>query len=298
MPRNIVPMALSLANQPFNDKDWQFEIKWDGFRMLAYCSKNEVNLSSKKNNTFNKRFPTIKAELERMDLNAVLDGEVVILNEDGSPSFNNIISTKGTGNLVYYVFDLLWYHDRNLLELPLWQRRKVLKSILGKSETVRFSDHVDEKGVELFDLVQEHAVEGIVGKHKQSKYSPGYRSNEWLKIKTGQQIKAVVAGYLLDKNKDEPSSLIIGRKIDNEYRFMGLVEAGVGIQTVKKILEAKRTMKSIFSPLPNVNKKSPFRTPLENPVIVWLKPLECEVKYLELDRFGIMRHPSFKGLTN
>ena len=299
MPRNIVPMALTLAQQPFNDKEWQYEIKWDGFRTLAFCSNKHVNLFSKKSNSLNKRFSIIKDELERMKLNGIFDGEIVMLNEDGSPNFSNIISTNGTGLLVYYVFDILWYNDRNILDLPLYQRRKILKSVLGKSETVRFSDHVDEKGVELFNLVQEHQVEGIVAKHKHSTYSPGYRTNQWLKIKTGQQIKAVIAGFLLDKDKGTVSSLIIGRKIDDEYKYVGLVEAGVGMQTLKKVFEAKTTAKSPFSPVPNVNRKSPFRNPIKNPEIVWIKPeLKCEVKYLELDRFGIMRQASFKGLID
>ena len=299
MPRDVVPMALSVATEPFNDGDWQFEIKWDGFRMLAYCSGDLVNLTSKTNNSFNKRFASIRAELEEMNLNAILDGEVVILNADGSPNFRNIISTKDKGLLVYYVFDLLWYNDRNVLGLPLYRRREILKSIIGNSEKVRFSDHVDEKGIELFDLVQEHRVEGIIAKHKQSTYTPGYRTNQWLKIKIGQLVKAVVAGYLVDKDKGAVSSLIIGRKIDDEYKYIGLVESGVGTQTLKKVLEAKTTTKSIFYPLPNVNRKSHIHTPIKNPQIVWLEPdLKCEVRYLELDRFGVMRHASFKGFLD
>jgi len=292
-------MAFSLVNQPFNDKDWQYEIKWDGFRTVAYCFGDQVDLFSKNHKSFNKKFSAIKHELERMKLNAVLDGEVVMLDQDGSPNFSNIISAERTGLLVFYVFDLLWYKGRNVLELPLYQRRNILKSIIAKSETVRFSDHVNEKGIELFDMVQEHRVEGIVAKHKQSIYSPGYRTNQWLKIKTGQQVKAVIAGYLLDKDKNAFSSLIIGRKIDDSYKYIGLVAAGVGQQTLKKVLESKTTNKPIFSPVPNVNRSSPFRNPIKNPQIVWLKPeLKCEVQYLELDRFGIMRHPTFKRLVD
>jgi bifunctional non-homologous end joining protein LigD len=296
MPNNIVPMSMALRREPFNDDNWQFEIKWDGFRMLAYCSTDEVNLSSKKNNSFNKRFPTIKTELERLKLNAILDGELVTLDEDGSPNFSNIISPNRPGVLIYYVFDILWYNDRNVLSLPLCERRTILKSIMSKSELVRFSDHVDEKGIELFELVQQHRVEGIVAKHKQSTYSPGYRTNQWVKIKTGHQVKAVVAGYVIDKDNNAVSSLIIGRKIDNEYEYIGLVEAGVGIQTLKKVFQTTTTKKPIFSTVPIVNRKSPFRTPIKNPEVVWIKPeLKCEVRYLELDRFGVMRHASFKG---
>ena len=269
--------------------------------MLAYCSPDGVNLSSKNNNSFNKRFSSIKTELERVKLNAVLDGEVVMLNEDGSPNFSNIISTRQPRVPVYYVFDLLWYNNRNILDLPLYQRREILKSIMPESETVRFSDHVDEKGIELFNLVGEHMVEGIVAKHKQSTYSPGYRTNQWLKIKTGHLVKAVIAGYLRDKEEDDSSfsSLIIGRKIENEYKYIGLVESGVGAQTLKKVLEAKTAKKPIFSQMPKVDSKSPFRSPMKNPDIVWIKPeIKCEVKYLDLDRFGMMRYAFFKGIID
>ena len=297
MPRNIAPMALTLAQQPFNDKDWQFEIKWDGFRMLAYCCGDQVSLSSRRNNSMNKKFISIKSDLERMRLNAILDGEVVMLNEDGFPNFSNIIAPNQKGSMVFYVFDILWVNGRNVLDVPLFQRRKLLKAILGKSDIVRLSDHVDEKGIELFNLIEKHNVEGVVAKHRQSVYSPGYRSNQWLKIITGKQVAAVVAGYLMDNDRGVLSSLIIGRKIDNKYKYIGLVEAGVGLQTLKKVFEATTSKNSIFSPVPIVNVKTPFRTLIKNPSIVWLKPeLKCEVKYLELDRFGMMRHASFKRL--
>jgi len=297
MPGNISPMGLTLAHQPFNDKKWIYEVKWDGFRMLAYCSGDEVHLSSRRNNSLNKRFSSIRSELVRLKLNAVLDGEVVMLNEEGLPNFNNIIGTNQRGLAVFYVFDILWFNGRNVLDVPLFQRRKILKLALGKSDIVRFSDHVDEKGIELFELVEKHEVEGIVAKHKESIYSPGYRTNQWLKIKTGKQVEAFVAGYLMDNDKGFLSSLIIGRKIDNRYKYIGLVEAGVGLQTLKKVFEATTTNRCVFSPVPNVNARTPFRTPLKNARIVWLKPgLKCEVKYSELDRFGVMRHASFKGL--
>jgi len=209
MPGNITPMTLTLAQQPFNDKEWQFEIKWDGFRMLAYCSGDQVNLSSRRNNSFNKKFASIKNELERMKLNAILDGEVVMLNEDGLPNFSNIIAPNQKGSVVFYVFDILWVNGRNVLDIPLYQRRKLLKATLAKSDIVRFSDHVDEKGIELFNLVEKHNVEGVVAKHRQGVYSPGHRSNQWLKIKTGKQVEAFVAGYLFDKDKYAVSSLII-----------------------------------------------------------------------------------------
>jgi len=223
---------------------------------------------------------------------------MVVLNEKGLPDFNKIMSSINAATLVYYVFDLLWYDGYNLMNEPLVDRRKVLKSILLTSDSIRFSDHVDRRGKDLFKLAQQHRIEGIVGKNKQSPYTPGKKTKAWLKIKTGNMIQGVIAGFIIDEDKggDGFSSLIIAQEKNRKYKYGGQVGTRVTKTTVDKILKAKPT-KSIFSPLPKVNRKSPFNKPIKNPKIVWIEPkLKCQVKYLELDHFGVMRHPSFKGL--
>jgi len=266
--------------------------------MLAYCDDKIVNLRSKNNNSFNQKFSEIKIELERSQLNAVLDGEVVILNEKGIADFNKIMYSPFTGVMVYYVFDILWYDDYNLMNASLVDRRKVLKSILPTSNIVRFSDHIDRKGKDLFKLAQQHRIEGIVGKRKESSYVPGRKTKEWLKIKVANVTQGVIAGFIVDEEKEGNgfSSLIIGQKKGKGYKYIGQVGTGVNKKAIDKVLKAKPT-KSIFSPIPKVNRKTPFNKPIKKPKIVWIQPeLWCEVKYLELDHFGVMRHPSFKGL--
>jgi bifunctional non-homologous end joining protein LigD len=146
MPKDLEPMSPTLIPEPFNHADWQFEIKWDGFRMLAYCEDKIVNLRSKNNHSFNRRFPAVKTELERLGITAVLDGELVVLNERGVADFNKIMSAINVGTLAYYVFDILWYDGNNLMNTSLVNRRKILKSILPTSNIVRFSDHIDLRG--------------------------------------------------------------------------------------------------------------------------------------------------------
>jgi bifunctional non-homologous end joining protein LigD len=107
------------------------------------CEDKNVNLRSKNNHSFNQKFSEIKTELENLGLNAVLDGELVVLNEKGLADFNKIMSAINTGTLVYYVFDILWYDGYNLMNAPLVDRRKVLKSVLPSSNIIRFSDHID-----------------------------------------------------------------------------------------------------------------------------------------------------------
>jgi bifunctional non-homologous end joining protein LigD len=138
----------------------------------------------------------------------------------------------------------------------------------------------------------------LIAKHKDSTYSPGDRTKQRLKIKTGKVVLAIIAGYLIDKDKSALSALIIAKKNEKRYEYLGLVSAGVGPKTVKKILTyGKRTTKSVFAVPSKVNRKGVFRTPIKNPEIVWIKPqFNCEVKFLELDFTGEMRHASFKGL--
>lgn len=298
MRRDIAPMAMTLADQPFSHKDWLYEVKWDGYRCMAFCSGNNVELKSRQNTNFNKRFSEIREALQTFNLNAVLDGEIVCLNDDGRANFTALISGSNTGSIVYYIFDLLWWNGYDLQNTPLHERRKILKVLLPKSDIIRFSDHVAGKGVELFDLAQAHQIEGIVAKHKDSTYSPGARSKQWLKIKTAQVIPAVVAGYVIDRDTSSLSALIIGRQERKKYKYIGVVKAGVGPKTIKKILtKGQRTTRSIFSPIPKVNRRGVFREPIKNPKVVWLKPqFKCEVKFLELDFTGEMRRASFKGL--
>jgi len=300
MPKDIVPMAMALAEQPFSHKDWLYELKWDGYRTMAYCSGQKVDLKSKKNNNFNKRFSEIRKGLQKLNLNAVIDGEIVCLNADGKANFNELISGTQNGILVFYVFDILWFNGYNLQASPLIERRKILKSILPKSDLIRFSDHIMEKGVELFELAKTHRIEGIVAKHKDSTYQPGLRTKDWIKVKTATIVPAVVAGYIIDKDTHLFSSLIIGKKVQQKYKYIGLVQAGVGPKTIEKIVtKGKKINKSIFNKTPKVNRKGIFREPIKNPEIVWLKPqFNCEVKFLELDFAGEMRHASFKGLLD
>jgi bifunctional non-homologous end joining protein LigD len=151
--------------------------------------------------------------------------------------------------LVYYIFDLLWYNGHNLMDLPLSTRREILKSILPPSNVIRFSDHVNTNGKDLFELAKNHKIEGIVAKNKFSHYIPGIRTSQWLKIKTVQIKEALVAGLLLDTEKQGSgfSSLIIGTEENNFYKYIGLIEAGISKPDLKTILSTgKATNKSIF----------------------------------------------------
>lgn len=292
MPTDVKPMLATLVDEPFTDSEWQFELKLDGYRTLAYLQKGNVNLRSRNNNSFNKKFEPIYEALTEWTVNAVVDGEIVVLNEDGVPDFSGIQlwDKKKLGQLVYYVFDLLWLEGRDLTQEPLHRRRDILKQIMPEGGVVRFSDHIDEIGIDFFELAKKNKLEGIIAKKKDAPYFPDSRSKNWLKIKAEQRHEAVICGYTRKKDSDRTfSSLVLGIYEHGELKFIG--QTGTGF-TAALQNELMKRMK------PLVTKKVPFMTePVTTDNPVWLKPfLVCEVKYTELTKEGIMRHASFQGL--
>lgn len=261
IPQNISPMVFKLRQGAFDDGDWQFEIKWDGLRCLSYNQNGKSDLKSRNSQSFNKRFFSVKRALESLQLNAVLDGEVVVLDKNGCSDFDKLLAGEKEC-LAYYVFDILWYNGYNLMHVPLAHRRELLELILPSSDIIRFSGHVDATGQALFEQIQNLKIEGIVAKRKDSIYIPGARTGAWLKIKSSKETEAVVAGLLLDKEKSGSgfSSLIVGVAEKGKYKFLGLVETGLSENALQQILQsAKAREKSIFPKEPKVNFNSPFR---------------------------------------
>jgi bifunctional non-homologous end joining protein LigD len=293
MPVGLRPMLATLVDEPFTDGEWQFELKLDGYRTLAYLNNGEVDLRSRKNNSFNKQFDSIQKALMEWNINAVIDGEVVVLNEEGRPDFNKIQlwDTQREGHLVYYVFDLLWLDGLNIMNEALHLRREILKQMMPESGIIRYSDHIDDIGTEFFEVAKKNNLEGIIAKKKDSVYIPDSRAKTWLKIKIEERHEAVICGYTRKRDTDRLfSSLILGVYEEGSLKFIG--QTGTGFTELMQD-ELMQKMK------PLVTKKLPFET---KPVIpgsdvVWLKPfLVCEVKYTELTNEGLMRHASFQGL--
>jgi bifunctional non-homologous end joining protein LigD len=292
MPRDIKPMLASLVDEPFTDEKWQFELKLDGYRSLAYVENGNAELRSRNNNNFNKKFDDVHTALINWKINALVDGEVTVLNEEGLPDFSGIQlwDKHRKGKLVFYVFDLLWVEGWNIMDEPLSVRRELLKQIVPDDGVIRFSDHIDDIGVDFFNLTKQNNLEGIVAKKKDSVYIPGTRSKTWLKIKAEQRHEAVICGYTRKSDTDRLfSSLILGIYKEGSLKFIGQTGTGFSQSMQEELL---KKMKPLHT------KKNPFQ---EEPKIVdpafWLKPfLVCEVKYTELTSEGVMRHASFQGL--
>lgn len=304
IPNGIKPMLATLVDEPFDDPDWLYEVKWDGYRALAFMNKGEVELLSRNNKTFNEKFYPIHRILQDWKINAVLDGEILVLNEKGISNFGNLQNwrSEADGELVFYVFDILWYDGKNLMELPLNQRLAILREVLPvDDDRVRLSKVFNASGTEFFHAAEKMGLEGIMAKKSSSTYSSDARSREWLKMKVNKRQEVVIAGYT--KNEDTAkqfSSLLLAVYENDSLQYVGKVGTGFSDKIQKEMMAQFKpliTDKSPFTEIPDVNKPSRFRPNPPKAKATWLKPeLVCEVAFAEITTDGVFRHPSFQGM--
>jgi len=294
MPHAIEPMLATLIKEPFNDPDWIFEVKWDGYRAIAELRDGNAVLYSRNQLSLAERFAPVADSLRTFGMGAVLDGEVVVVDDRGRPDFQMLqdYQKTGKGQLVYYVFDILYFQGRDLTGLPLLRRREILKKILPSSSRVRFSDHVTKDGVAFFNAAKKKGLEGIMAKHSQSTYRMGKRSRQWLKIKTHLTQEAVIAGFTEPKGaRKNFGALVLGVFKGKELVFIG--HSGGGFST-----RALREIRARLDPL--IQKKSPFTVvPKTNTPVTWVRPkLVCEVMFQGWTSEGLMRQPVFLRLRD
>lgn len=302
-PAKLSPMLATLTDEPFDANGWIYEIKWDGYRAVAFMKKNKVELLSRNNKSFNEKFYPIHDALAKMKMNAVLDGEIVAVDEKGPANFGMLQNwrSEADGILQYYVFDLLWYEGKSLVHLPLKDRRAVLKAVLHETDNILISKEYETSGIEFFKAAEKLGLEGIMAKKKDSVYIPGSRSDEWLKIKTSLRHEVVIGGFT--KNDDSPklfSSLLVGLYEKGKFIYTGKIGTGFNDKTQREMMKQFRPLiisSSPFDTVPDVNKPSRFRPDPPHAKATWLKPqLVCEVSYREVTSDGVMRHPSFEGM--
>ncbi len=197
MPQAVRPMLATVVKEPFDHPDWIFEVKWDGYRAVAEIRDGAVSLYSRNGISFNKKFSPVAESLRKFRFDAVLDGEIVVLDDQGRSDFQKLqhYQDSGSGHLIYYVFDLLYFQGHDLTGLPLLRRKELLKKILPSSPKIRFSDHIAKEGVLFYRVSKEKGLEGIIAKHSQSVYETGKRSRQWLKVKTRPTQEGVIAGF-------------------------------------------------------------------------------------------------------
>jgi bifunctional non-homologous end joining protein LigD len=306
IPVGIKPMLATLADKPFDDPNWVYEVKWDGYRALAFINKGEVELLSRNNKSFNDKFYPIHKSLKSWDISAVLDGEILVLNEKGVSNFGSLQNwrSEADGELAFYVFDLLWYKGKSLIDLPLVQRQQILKEILpDNDDSIRLSKVFDASGTDFFKAAERMGLEGIIAKKADSTYSPNIRSREWLKLKISKRQEVVIGGYTRNDDTTKAfSSLLLGVHENGKLQYVGKVGTGFSTSQQKEMLASFKplvTSKSPFTVEPDYNKPSRFRPNPPKAQATWLKPeLVCEVAFTEVTSDGVFRHPSFKGMRS
>ena len=304
MPVNIEPMLATLVTEPVKKQGWVYEMKWDGYRALAYLQNGKVNICSRNKKSFNQKFYPLYEVLEQWNINAVVDGEIVVVNDLGIPDFSDLQlwRSEADGQLLYYLFDILWLEGHSVMHLPLEQRKQLLKTIIPNgSAYLRFSDILKDNGEEAFRLAKQLHLEGVMAKKSGSVYTVGKRTKDWLKIKTEKRQELVIGGYTHNEGSNKLfSSLLLGIIENNSFHFVTPVGTGFNKTMQQEIIDKLRpyeTPQCPFSTIPEYNKPSRFRPNPPKATVTWVKPkLVAEIGYREETKGGAFRQPSFKGL--
>ncbi len=292
MPHAIKPMLATLVKEPFDHPDWIFELKWDGYRAIAEVRDGAVSLYSRNQISLAKKFQPVTESLKEFRFDAVLDGEIVVVDDQGEPRFQMLQDYQKTskGHLIYYVFDLLHFEGHDLTNLPLLRRKELLKKILPSTPKIKFSDHVLKDGTLFFNVVRGKGLEGIMAKHSQSVYRIGTRSRHWLKVKTRLTQEGVIAGFTEPRGSRKYfGTLVLGAYAGNKLIHIGHSGGGFGAGLLKEIRDK-------LTPL--IQKECPFEVvPESNSPVTWVKPeLVCEVAFQGWTDEGLMRQPVFLRL--
>ncbi len=302
-PTKIAPMLATLVDKSFDNEEWQFEVKWDGYRTIAFCNKEKVELKSRNDKSFNQKFYPIYKAVQNWNINAVIDGEVVVLDENGKSNFGDLQNwrSEADGEIYFYVFDVLWLNGMNLMEISLKERRNFLEQLIPSNDLIKLSTSFVGNGIDLFESAKKLNLEGIIAKKSSSTYTPGVRTKEWLKIKANKRQEMVIGGYTINDDTSKLfSSLLLGVFENDKLIYTGKVGTGFNDKQQKEMLLQFKTHVSKSSPfteLPDINKPSRFRHDPPHAKAIWMKPeLVCEVSFNEMTSDGIMRHPSFEAL--
>jgi bifunctional non-homologous end joining protein LigD len=310
MPDRIQPMLASIAEDAFDSPDWLYEVKWDGYRAVAFIVDGKVRLVSRNQNDLTGQYPELRELAERVRAErAVIDGEVVAVDESGRSSFSLMQQRAGFRKwgrraegdagipILYYAFDLIYLDGYDLRRVNLEERKQALAGIIEAGGRVRFSDHSVGEGKALYRVAAEKGLEGIVAKRRNSCYEER-RSREWLKIKITQTIECVVAGYTDPEGSREFFGSIVLGLYDDRGRLIHVGQAGTGFDRnmLKQLWEVLQQRES---------KTNPFDGAVDVPRKVhWVKPeLVAEIKFSEWTHESAggglkLRAPVFLGLRS
>ncbi|WP_312175737.1 DNA ligase D [Chryseobacterium sp.] len=302
---HVEPMLATLVDKPFDDKGWVYEIKWDGYRAVGFIDNNYAELKSRNDKSFNEKFYPIYEALKKLNIRAVVDGEIVVVGNNGQANFGSLQNwrSEADGDLIYYVFDILWYDGHDLKELPLTERKAILRQVLKESDNIQISKDFETSGIEMLDAAKKMGLEGIMAKRKTSSYHIKNRTKEWLKIKANKRQEVIIGGFTKNDGTNKLfSSLLVGVYEEGKLIYTGKVGTGFNKKMQREMMEQFKPLITDtvpFSEEPDVNKPSRFRRNPPHASVTWLQPkLIGEVSYAEITSDNVMRHPSFQGMRS
>jgi bifunctional non-homologous end joining protein LigD len=293
---SYAPMLATLDTEIPRGDGWIFEVKFDGFRAIAYVRGGECELVSRNGNRLNDRFPEVAQAIVKAvkTPNAVLDGEICRISSEGRSSFSEL--QQGSGPLVYFAFDLLEADGDTLVDLPLVERKDRLQRLLdGRVKSVSYSEGFDD-GDALFHVAQEQQFEGVIAKRKDSAYKQR-RTRDWLKIKTENNDEFIVAGYTRGSGRRAGTfgSLVLAVREDGGLRYVGNVGTGFNDAEIRRLLKLLKPLHRDTSPFAVVPKMPKVR----KGDVQWVEPrLVAQVRYGEWTHDGHLRHPAYQGLRD
>lgn len=310
MPKWIEPMKGTLVDAPFDRTGWIFEDKYDGIRSLAYISGKTYQLFSRNQKEMAIRYPEL-AQLPKWvsAKEAILDGEIVVLNKHGAASFQELQARFGVTNvatiarlvktqqIAYFVFDLLYLDGYSLLDAKLVDRKKALQRIVKPNNVFQVAPHTKTEGLKRFRTAERKMLEGIMAKNGASRYEQK-RSREWLKMKTSRRQEAVIVGYTKPRGSREYfGALLLGLYDRGHLISAGKVGTGFSEKTLHEIYKKMQALKTDEAPFPAPRAGTKSRWGSVNTEVQWIKPkLVCEVRFTEMTKDNNFRHPAFMGL--
>jgi bifunctional non-homologous end joining protein LigD len=302
-PGSITPMKATLADLPGDEENWGFEIKWDGVRAIAHYEPGRLHLISRNGLDITAQYPEIgRIGRQLGSRKVVLDGELVAFDDDGRPSFQRLQPRMHVTSeaeirrrqrqvpVAYVIFDLLYVDGRPLLEEPYEARRQELDRLDLRGPSWQVPEYHRGEGSALREATRERGLEGIIAKRLDSRYRPGRRTRDWLKIKNVRSQELVIGGWLPGKGRrdGELGALLVGYYTDAELRYAGKVGTGFDADALKLL---RRRL------APTERAGSPFTGRQPEKGAIFVRPeLVCEVTFSEWTRAGTLRHPSYQGL--